>query len=100
MVHKSKTISLSESFEEIFFATPEQEEQQVVPLPSEVKPLASASTSLAARPARRYLMQRGITKKDILRWKIGYCSSGDYGGRIVIPSFNTSGKVDYFVGRT
>lgn len=87
-------------FEEAFFSVPDEKEEQVVPLPTEFKSLASAFTSLAAKPARRYLMQRGITKQDILRWKIGYCSTGDYGGRIVIPSFNMDGKVNYFIGRT
>ena len=87
-------------FEEVFFATGEEVQEQIVPLPKEFKPLASAFTSLAAKPARRYLMTRGITKQDILRWKIGYCPSGEYAGRIVVPSFNMSGKVNYFVGRT
>jgi len=87
-------------FEKIFFGTEEEEQPITISLPSEFKPLATASTSLAAKPARRYLMDRGISREDILRWKIGYCSSGDFGGRIIIPSFNCDGKVDYFVGRT
>jgi len=32
--------------------------------------------------------------------KIGYCSSGEYGGRVIIPSFNLNGRVNYFVGRS
>tara|TARA_A100001011_G_scaffold384598_1_gene457451 strand:+ start:135 stop:1067 length:933 start_codon:yes stop_codon:yes gene_type:complete len=87
-------------FERIFFGTDEEEGPTTISLPSEFKPLATASSSLAAKPARRYLMERGISREDILRWKIGYCSSGDFGGRIIIPSFNCDGKVDYFVGRT
>ena len=87
-------------FEKIFFGTDEEEEPTTISLPPEFKPLATVSSSLAAKPARRYLMERGISREDILRWKIGYCSSGDFGGRIIIPSFNCDGKVDYFVGRT
>lgn len=90
-------------FEEAFyssFGSSQPEEAQTTPLPTEFKSLATKSASLAAKPARRYLFERGITMADILRWKIGYCTSGDYEGRVVIPSFNENGNVDYFVGRT
>tara|TARA_B100000131_G_scaffold290733_1_gene303745 strand:+ start:1775 stop:2707 length:933 start_codon:yes stop_codon:yes gene_type:complete len=87
-------------FEEVFFGGEDEEEVITLSLPSEFKSLATVATSLAAKPARRYLMERGITREDILRWKIGYCPSGEYAGRIVIPSFNCDGKVSYFVGRT
>ena len=45
-------------------------------------------------------MDRGVTMKDILKWKIGYCSSGDYAGRVIVPSFDNDGDVNYFVGRS
>ena len=41
-----------------------------------------------------------MTKEDIKRWKIGYCSSGEYEGRVVFPSFNLNGNLNYFVGRS
>ena len=75
-------------------------EEQVIDLPREFKPLAASNISLAAKPAVKYLQTRGITKSDILRWKMGYCTAGEYSGRVVIPSLNINGNVDYFVGRT
>lgn len=91
-------------FEEIFMslANGEQEEAvaQKTPLPKEFKTLASSTVSLAARPARKYLMDRGVTMKDILKWKIGYCSTGEYAGRVIVPSFDEDGDVNYFVGRS
>ncbi len=91
-------------FEEIFLSlsqnTQPLKEAQKTPLPSEFKTLASTQTSLAAKPARRYLMDRGVTMKDILKWKVGYCSTGEYSGRVVIPSFDEEGDVNYFVGRS
>ena len=39
-------------------------------------------------------------KKDILFWKIGYCSKGPYGGRLIIPSFNYEGNINYFIARS
>lgn len=38
--------------------------------------------------------------KDIKWWKIGFCEKGEYENRIVIPSFDCDGKLDYFLGRT
>ena len=37
---------------------------------------------------------------SVIRWKIGYCSSGKYEGRVIFPSFNLSGDLNYFVGRS
>ena len=50
--------------------------------------------------ARNYLRSRGLTKKDIVRWKIGYCDSGKYAGHVVVPSFGLSGYCNYFVARS
>ena len=47
-----------------------------------------------------YLLSRGIEKSDILKWKIGYCDKGKYGGRVIIPSFNSDGDINYFIARS
>ena len=71
-----------------------------VDLPDEFETLTSRKLPTASKPALNYLEQRGIARDDILRWKMGYCSRGDYAGRIVVPSFGESGDVNYFVGRS
>ena len=50
--------------------------------------------------AIKYLKNRGLTKVDILRYDIGYCSEGKYSGRIIIPSYNSNYELNYFVSRT
>ena len=30
---------------------------------------------------------------------MGYCTEGRYGGRIIVPSFNNSGDLNYFIAR-
>ena len=35
-----------------------------------------------------------------MRWKIGYCSEGEYANRIIVPSFGLTGYCNYFVSRT
>ena len=47
-----------------------------------------------------YLEKRGITKKDILKWKIGFCSDGPFKERVIVPSFNENGDLNYFIART
>ena len=46
-----------------------------------------------------YLRARGVSRAEILKWKIGYCVSGDYARRIIIPSFDAEGYVNYFIAR-
>jgi|TARA_B110000438_G_scaffold272698_1_gene291536 DNA primase len=73
---------------------------QRVNLPDEFRTLTKDSLSPATLPAVNYLRARGIGKKEILEWKIGYCPSGEYAGRIIIPSFDTEGYVNYFIARS
>lgn len=69
-------------------------------LPEEFETLTINKENFFLAQPKAYLKNRGITEKDILLWKIGYCRKGDYSGRIVIPSFDVNGKVNYFVSRT
>ena len=76
------------------------EEEQVIQLPEDFHSLCNLNTSLTSVQAKNYLSRRGIEKEDILRWKLGYCPAGEYGERIIVPSFNLDGKCSYFVART
>ena len=81
----------------------EKEEKDLpclTPLPQEFISLANKNLPYSALPALKYLKDRGITKRDIVYWKIGYCPEGEYKNRIVIPSFNSDGHANFFVGRT
>ena len=87
-------------FDDIFSEYEEVEETQRIDLPEEFLSLTSQSQSLSMIPAINYLKNRGITKKDIIYWKIGFCMRGEYNNRIIIPSFDEDGYVNYFVART
>lgn len=87
-------------FENLFGAPVEEEPKEIVELPEEFISLTGKTLPLTARPAKEYLRQRGVSASDIVRWKVGYCPSGDYGGRIVIPSFELDGTLNYFVARS
>lgn len=77
--------------------TPKNEK---VELPKEFKSLLNIETNnLAGRRALAYLKKRNITEYDILKYNIGYCESGPYSDRIVIPSYDNKGALNYFTSR-
>jgi len=89
------------NFDDLFSEKIEEEQQeQRIKLPKEYICLVENKTSLIAKPARNYLKKRNISEKDILKWKIGYCTNGKYRNRIIIPSFNNDGYCNYFVARS
>jgi DNA primase len=50
--------------------------------------------------AYSYLItERKLTSEIILRYRLGFCITGKYAKRIIIPSFDAEGEVNYFVGR-
>lgn len=72
-------------------------------LPKEYKSLAGRlpRNELKLRQAKAYLKNdRGITEDDILKYSIGYCEDGEYNGRVIIPSYDAAGKVNFFIART
>jgi len=76
------------------------ESKIVVSLPREFLPLWTINKSLYRNQAKSFLHKRGITDVDIKKYKIGFCDSGLYEGRIIIPSYDDKGLLNYFVGRS
>jgi DNA primase len=72
---------------------------QTIQLPTEYAPLWIKKNTPDYRNAIHYLSQRGITVFDILKYRIGYCESGEYSGKIIIPSYDRDGQLNYFVSR-
>ena len=52
------------------------------------------------KQALNYLKSRGIGRTDILRYGIGYCPSGNYSGRIIVPSYDENFNLNFFVSRS
>jgi DNA primase len=52
------------------------------------------------RQAMNYLKDRGVTDEMIERRGIGFCDKGDHSGRIIIPSFNNDGVLNYYISRS
>jgi len=52
------------------------------------------------RQAYNYLQSRGITDDIIEKYKIGFCGTGDHAGRIIVPSYDSFGKLNYYIARS
>lgn len=96
----SDKIDISSSLEELFKENLEEETEILMSLPKEFISLANKNLPLSSIEPKKYLADRGVSKKDILKWKIGYCPKGEYSGRVIVPSFNQDGKVNYFIARS
>ncbi len=77
----------------------ETTKKQVVKLPRDFKSMYEKSNSPVYKQAMMYLLKRGVTGNDILKYNIGYCEEGAYRNRVIIPSYDKNGTLNYFVGR-
>ena len=87
-------------FEDIFKEINDVETIQSIDLPPEFVSLCNKHLPIHSKAPLEYLRKRGISKWDILKWKIGYCREGRYAGRIIIPSINEDGNCNYFIARS
>lgn len=95
----SGKVELTE-FDKLFYPTKEIEKEETLELPKEFQTLSNGAFNEESKRALNYLYSRGLSDKDILRWKIGFCSSGPYHQRIIIPSFSSSGNINFFIARS
>lgn len=58
------------------------------------------SGDIAEAPYLTYLRRRGVTDRTIGLYRMGYVQSGDLGGRVVVPSFDAVGSVNFWSART
>ncbi len=89
-----------EKFADKLFGQVEEDTRDKISLPKHFISLANKELPPTSMYPINYLKSRRIGKKDIIKWKIGYCPKGKYGGRIVIPSFDEDGDVNFFVSRS
>ena len=73
--------------------------EKTLHLPKEFHPLWNGGNNIIKRHALSYIAKRGMSMADIIRYNIGYCSEGLYTNRIIVPSYDCNGNINYFVGR-
>ena len=80
---------------------PKEVRKEKLKLPNEFKLFKDVSESHPIRrQAYTYLTSRGITKEIIEKYKIGFCPNGEFGGRVIVPSYAESGELNYFIARS
>jgi DNA primase len=101
-VEKSLYVSLSKIIGKDLSIIKNYDKKYETPtLPKEFIPLSEASLkNPETKNALSYLRARSITSQDILKYNIGYCDGGKYGGMIVVPSYDKDGHLNFFTGRS
>lgn len=90
-VYESDTQSKNTGYEKV---------RDTLALPKEYKPLWKPSPSIMYNKALNYILHRGISYIDIVKYQLGYCDSGPYKDMIIIPSFDANGLLNFFTGRS
>lgn len=68
-------------------------------LPNEFIPLYKNCSDVGHKHALNYCFNRGLSIYDIIRYNIGYCSTGMFQNRIIIPSYDCDGNLNFYCGR-
>jgi DNA primase len=55
--------------------------------------------TIESKHAIKFLRKRGITPEDIIKYNIGFCNDGPYKERVIIPSYDENGIINYFIAR-
>jgi DNA primase len=76
-----------------------EEKKDDLKLPDEYVKLDGKLGTPAFNAAFAYLYDRGITDEQIKKFQIGYCLTGKYQHRVVIPSYDLENKLNFFVTR-
>jgi len=99
--HKSKFEELGKiTKEKIYITSPTTVDYVKPKLPKEFKSLNTVSNDITFKHAMRYLKSRNITELDIIKYNLGYCEYGEYAKRIIIPSYDENGELNFFITRS
>ena len=78
-----------------------EKKKNKIQLPKEYKLFKDVNPRYPIRQqAINYLYNRGISDYMIEKYQIGFCDNGSHSGRIIIPSYNAKGELNYYIGRS
>ena len=87
----------------IVYSKDTEEEQVELRLPNEFQSLLKVpkgKINPLYRKVLDYAKSRNLSKEDIRKYNIGYCDSGHYANRIIIPSYDSDNRLNYFIARS
>ena len=87
----------------VVYSKDTEEEQVELRLPNEFQSLLKVpkgKINPLYRKVLDYAKSRNLSKEDIRKYNIGYCDSGHYANRIIIPSYDSDNRLNYFIARS
>lgn len=101
-VHEYKTRFIPELPDAKKISAVNTDEARKIRLPSDFKLLALARDSKdpETRMMIRYCEQRGLSDREFWHWRLGFSNQGAMRRRVIVPSFDASGEVNYYAART
>ena len=80
----------------------EDDDYEVLRLPDEMIPFSQMeSGNLSHFEAYNYMINdRKVCRDIILKYRLGFCVRGEYMNRVVVPSYDINGNLNYFVTRS
>ena len=92
---------LSDTLGTTYYTSEKKDDKQVtLNLPKEAKPLWNGGDSVQKLHALKFIYERGLDMSDVIRYNLHYCLNGIYQNRFIIPSYDSNGQLNYFVGRS
>lgn len=73
--------------------------KEILSLPKDYISFQDTDNSIEKKHALYYLKKRNVTDVDIERYNLGYCLKGEYKNRIIVPSYDAFGNLNYFTAR-
>ena len=100
--HKLKKIYEIYGDDYVVYSNNTEDEKVELRLPNEFRSLLEEPKGINPlfRKVKEYARKRGISEGDIKRYNIGYCDSGHYANRIIIPSYDRDNRLNYFIARS
>ena len=101
-IYKPRYFEDANSIFEKKIAEKEEEVLPAVTLPDGFTLLVSLGTRADPdmRACKNYLLARGFVQRNLWYFRLGAVSSGRYRRRIIIPSFDEEGELNYFTARS
>ncbi len=62
--------------------------------------LAGGSNNPDVKAVMRYVVERGLTHRDVWYYRLGVSDDPRWKRRVIVPSFDKAGVLNYYVGRT
>jgi hypothetical protein len=76
-----------------------EQQNVVVELPSDFKFLVENLFDPDAKDVYRYLVERGLTKYDMCRWRICVSNEKGFRRKAIFPSYDQNGRLNFYTAR-